>query len=189
MNSASEKPSVFMASSIALLAAAALLVTLVLPAEYGWDPLGTGDRLGLLGMTESAPSPLKTQAGSWHTDSIEFELAPFESVEYKYYLATDATLLYHWRANGIVVYDLHTEPDRAAQGYSESFEKSRGKESKGSYIAPYEGIHGWFWQNRSQQDITLRLETSGFYAHALEMRDGNTLRHQFDKKPDSAPQP
>ena len=34
------------AAGFALLIAAALLLTVVLPAEYGLDPFGTGERLG-----------------------------------------------------------------------------------------------------------------------------------------------
>jgi hypothetical protein len=36
------------ATGVALLAAGLALVMIVLPAEYGVDPLGTGARLGLL---------------------------------------------------------------------------------------------------------------------------------------------
>ena len=37
----------------------------------------------------------------------------------------------------------------------------------------------WFWQNRSQCDITVKLKTVGFYPFALEMRDGHVYRHDF----------
>ena len=42
---------VALASLAAALLAAVLLVVAVLPAEYGWDPLGTGAALGLLGLS------------------------------------------------------------------------------------------------------------------------------------------
>ncbi len=40
-----------MATAVALLVAGLVLVTIVLPAEYGIDPLGTGRALGLDVMT------------------------------------------------------------------------------------------------------------------------------------------
>ncbi len=76
---------------------------------------------------------------------------------------------------------MHSEPDGAAPGYAESFAKSRAESDQGNYIAPFGGIHGWFWQNRGQQNITLKLETSGFYPWAVEMRDGHSFRYHFDQ--------
>ena len=42
------KQRIGVAAGAALLVAGLVLVTVVLPAEYGVDPLGTGKRLGLL---------------------------------------------------------------------------------------------------------------------------------------------
>jgi hypothetical protein len=52
------------ASGIALLVATGILVTVVLPAEYGVDPLGTGATLGLVALsTPSAPEAVEAPAG------------------------------------------------------------------------------------------------------------------------------
>ncbi len=45
---------------LSLLAAAVLLVTLVLPAEYGIDPTGIGKALGLTALKATAPAPAQT---------------------------------------------------------------------------------------------------------------------------------
>ncbi len=172
---------ILLASIGSLLSAAVILVTVVLPAEYGWDPLDTGEALGLMGLAEEGAMPLHSQPANWRSDSIEFQLAPFESVEYKYRLDQGAALLYRWRADGELLYEMHSEPDGAAPGYAESFAKSRAESDQGNYRAPFGGIHGWFWQNRGQQDIILKLETSGFYPWAVEMRDGHIYRHDFDR--------
>ena len=156
-----------------------ILVTLVLPAEYGWDPLGSGEALGLTGMSEADQSSLRSQAEPWRRDNISFQLAPFEAVEYKYRLETNAVMVYRWQADGELVFDMHSEPDGAAPGYAESFAKSRADQSEGSYQAPFSGIHGWFWQNRGETDVTVTLETAGFYTWALEMRDGQTFRYEL----------
>lgn len=169
------------ASLASLLVALILLVTLVLPAEYGWDPLGTGAALGLLGMSEGGGSALHSQEGEWRKDSIEFTLSPFEAVEYKYRLEAGDTLLYHWRSNEAVVFDMHAEPDGAAPGFAESFEKSQGSFRSGSYRAPFAGIHGWFWQNRSQTEVTVTLQTRGFFSSATEFRDGREFEYRLDE--------
>ncbi len=186
MNDPVQRRTVLLASGGALLLAAALLLAVILPAEYGWDPLGTGTKFGLLGMTGEESSPLNVHSEPWRTDRIEFQLAPFEAVEYKYRLKAGTIVLYHWAANAEVLYDMHAEPDGAAPGYAESFSKARADHASGSYTAPFDGIHGWYWHNRSRQDVTLTLETSGFYAEALEMRDGREFRYGIEAQPRNA---
>ena len=170
---------VLLASASALAAATALLVLIVLPSEYGWDPLGTGEALGLLGLAESGATPLQQQSGAWQEDSIEFRLAPFESVEYKYRLEAGDGMVYAWEADGELLYEMHSEPDGAAPGYAESFAKDRARSDTGNYTAPFGGIHGWFWQNRGQAEVRLRLKTAGFYDHAIELLDGHSFRYEF----------
>ena len=189
MNTPPEGRTVFLASGGALLLALVLLVTVILPAEYGWDPLGTGAELNLLGLAGEESSSLKEQPELWRDDRIEFQLAPFEAVEYKYRLETDATLLFQWWADGEVLFDMHAEPDGAAPGFAESFSKARGTSSAGSYTAPFAGIHGWYWQNRGQQDVTVTLRTSGFYREAVELRDGHEFQYEINTRRQGAAQP
>ena len=62
-----EQPAV--AAGAAILVAGILLVTVILPAEYGVDPFGTGARLGLLelGVTGKQVEALNAAAGSQKT--------------------------------------------------------------------------------------------------------------------------
>ena len=170
---------VLTASISAFLAAGLILVTIVLPAEYGWDPLGSGEALGLLGLAADATSPLVNQSSPWQEDEITFELAPFESIEYKYRLNEGATILYSWEAPAEVLFNMHSEPEGSAPGYAVSFALSRSAASNGSYLAPFTGIHGWYWQNRTQQTLSIHLKTAGYYSYALEMRDSGTSRYEF----------
>lgn len=34
---------------------------------------------------------------------------------------------------------------------------------RGTLVAPFDGIHGWYLDNQSTQDITVRLSVAGFY--------------------------
>ncbi|MBT4518433.1 MAG: hypothetical protein HOC23_00390 [Halieaceae bacterium] len=171
---------IVIATCSALLAAVIILVTLILPAEYGWDPLGTGQILGLMGLSDEGNTALQTQGEPWRSDHQVFELAPFEALEYKYYLQQGAAMVFAWQADGEVLYDMHSEPEGAASGYAESFAKARDDHSNGNYTAPFTGIHGWYWQNRGTEDITIHLVAAGFFSHALEMRDGHTQRKNIE---------
>ena len=39
---------------------------------------------------------------------------------------------------------------------------SRGVES-GTMKAPFDGIHGWYLNNRSDRDVVVKLTASGFF--------------------------
>jgi hypothetical protein len=43
------------------------------------------------------------------------------------------------------------------------YEKASGSKASGSLIAPWQGIHGWFWQNKSEAPVVVRLRMAGFY--------------------------
>jgi hypothetical protein len=183
------KQRIGVAVGAALLVAGLLLVMVVLPAEYGVDPLGTGKRLGLLplglvgqqvdALTRAAASREGAQnaviAGEehpFHEETVAFTIAPRDFVEYKYRLDKGHALLYSWSATSAVSYELHAEPDGAPRGYAESYEK-RGstQEASGTLTAPFSGIHGWYWENTGDQPVTVTLKSAGFY----------TMSHEFHK--------
>ena len=156
----------------AFVAAALIVVAIVLPAEYNLDPLGTGRLLKLVYLGEDQDAPVLRETAAYRVDRVAFELTPFESVEYKYDLAKDQALVFAWQATGEVVSDLHSEPAIGPPGYAESFDQTRGASASGTYIAPFTGLHGWFWENRGEANATVRLETAGYYDRAVEYRGG-----------------
>lgn len=164
---------IFGASLAALAVAVLVLVLFVLPAEYGIDPLGSGAAFGLTGLAEPEQVAVETASATFVTDAVSFELQPFESVEYKYRLEEGAALLYGWHAGGDVVAELHAEPDGAPEGFAESFDKRRSAESYGSYRATFSGWHGWFWENRGAEAVTVTLDAAGFFTAARTYRGGH----------------
>lgn len=168
---------------VALIVAVAILVAIVLPAEYGIDPFGTGAMTGLIGLSQtqappivaSTSGPIRTQPADFKTDTRQFDLLPFGGyVEYKYPLEPGATILYKWTATADVNFDFHTEPAGKPSSASESFERGTAREGRGSYTAPYAGIHGWFWENTGEAPVTVTVSTVGFYGAAKEFRDDGT---------------
>jgi len=161
------------ATLISIAVATTILVTLVLPAEYDLDPLGTGAALGLTGLSRSGPDALIDQPSPFRQEQRVFELAPFESVEYKYRLDAGAGLVFSWQASGEVVFDFHAEPDGAEEGFAESFAQGRELARHGTYSAAFPGIHGWFWENRGTELVTVRLNAAAFTDLATEFRDND----------------
>jgi hypothetical protein len=110
-------------------------------------------------------------------ETIEIKLGRGEGMEYKYRLDKGGTLLFSWSADGTVHYELHSEPVGAPRGFAESFDKhDAAVEAHGAYTAPFPGIHGWYWENRSGRDLTVTLKTAGPYVESREFRKGASVK-------------
>jgi hypothetical protein len=188
-------------TALALAVAVVLLVTTVLPAEYGIDPLGTGAALGLTAISgrvsASTPEEVVVSAGAtltpvqegpvarygaeYKVDSSQFVLGPYEYVEYKYHLEKGATMLYSWTATSTTIQDFHGDPDSAPHGSTVSYGKQNQRQANGTFTAPFSGIHGWYWENPGGEPITVTVTTAGFYSSALEFRFDRT-RHPHELK-------
>jgi hypothetical protein len=193
----------------AIVVASIILVTLVLPAEYGIDPLGTGRMLGLTDIAsppatdaaapapEGAPltptpvGPLGMYPGEFKFDVFDFVLQPYEYVEYKYQMEKGATMLFSWTASAAVSHDFHGE--RAAGATDgppeENFDKQTRRQASAAYTAPFAGIHGWYWENPGAEPITIRLSSAGFYASAVEIHSNRTRHPRALRSLDALPAP
>ena len=179
----SSMPRILGATLIAALLAAIVFLVAVLPAEFGVDPLGTGRALGLMDLADASESPYEKVEQVHKVDRTEFILEPFQSVEYKYQLSEDSTMIFSWVATGELVFDMHADPEgmEGEEGV-ESFDKGNALSGAGVYHAPFTGIHGWFWENRSFEQVHVQLDSAGFYDSSIVFRDGGS----FDRELDSA---
>jgi hypothetical protein len=186
-------PKLLTTIAIALLIASGILVTTVLPAEYGIDPLGTGKLLGLTAIS-SPPAEAEAQASDgaaltpaqdgpvghytaeYKVDSTELVVGPYQYVEYKYRLEKGATMLYAWKASSTPIYDFHADPDGTPKPDPVSFDTQSKRQASGVFTAPFSGIHGWYWENPGSDTMTITLTTSGFYTAATEFRSGRVRR-------------
>jgi hypothetical protein len=179
----------------ALLVAGVLLVTVVLPAEYAIDPLGTGAKLGLMQLGETGKQVAALEAGKgaaaggvpilapqdkpFTQETVTFQLKPREGMEYKYRLEKGESLLYSWSASAPMNTEFHAEPDGAPRGYAQSYEKKDGMNgASGTLTAPFPGIHGWYWQNTTDQNQTVTLTTAGYYNLAHEFRSDQPVKNK-----------
>ena len=180
------------ASATAFVVASILLITVVFPAEYGVDPLGTGKALGLSALSgDAAAEPVPPPTGAkvvpvqegvfalypagFKVDSREIVLGPYEYVEYKYHLERGATMLFSWRASGDVMHDFHGDPEgQSSSTAAQSFDSRPRQQADGSFVAPFAGIHGWFWENLGGETISVRVTTAGFYTSAHQFRFDRT---------------
>jgi len=156
--------------------AALLTVFAILPAEYGIDPTGFGKatrlteianpvnkylarglkRTGVFTPSDTAPAPEPGAKDRW-----TFELGPFEGIELKYVLAQGKPITFYWSATGPLDYDMHAHPFDGGTELTESYSIEKADHLGGRYVAAFTGIHGWYWQNRTFERVTLTLDASG----------------------------
>ena len=206
---------------IALITAVVILVTTVLPGEYGIDPTGLGRLMGLTQMGEiklqlaeeaaadAAAASAQSQATTAQpmvakievaskaqapvaaavqpvaqkpqlveqviasetvakaeipSDRVEIELVPGQGVELKLLMREGDTVNYSWSANGGQLnHDTHGDASGLIKR-SHSYGKGRFVEGdSGQLTAVFDGKHGWFWRNRTEQNVTMTLQVSGQY--------------------------
>ncbi len=186
------------ATGAALLVAGLVLVAVVLPAEYALDPLGTGAKLGLLdlgltgqqvdaleagkGAAAGGGTILAPQDAAFKQETITFEAQPREGFEYKYRLEKGEALLYSWTSSAPMNTEFHAEPDGAPRGYAQTYEKKDGMTgASGTLTAPFSGIHGWYWENTTDQPATVTLATAGYYNLSHEFRSGQPTKNKSFK--------
>lgn len=165
--------------------AGAITVCAILPAEFHIDPTGVGTAAGLMSL--SAAPEAKTAAPAapgaaapavmaheypqpFRTDTIDIQLKAAgedgSELEYKVQMKPGQTLVYSWSVAAPpeeFYTDFHSEMRPAPKETVISHKASLGVSANGSLVAPFQGIHGWYFQNQSVKPVTVRLKLSGFY--------------------------
>jgi hypothetical protein len=189
-----------------VITASVLLITVVLPAEYGIDPTGVGQAIGLKQMgdikvqlhqeaeqdaaedakraSSQKGSSLWNHLGSWmigtahaqtapamRSDETQVTLQPGEGTEVKASLTKGQKIVYSWTTEGGKVnHDTHGEP-HGNPNATTSYKKERGvAKDEGTLTAAFDGMHGWFWRNRTDKPVTVTLKTQGDYAEIKKMK-------------------
>ncbi len=206
--------STLIAAGVALL----LLVTVVMPAEYGVDPTGVGRVLGLTEMGEIKQSlaaeaaaadaaeralaaaggaaseaasetargasatpatpvnpsiaPRDSTAAAGRVDTISVLLQPGQGREIKFAMGDGASVNFEWSTSGGVVnYDMHADRASSPAIRYHGYKKGNAVASDaGVLVAAFEGMHGWFWRNRTTAPVTVTLRASGDFSEWKEVR-------------------
>jgi hypothetical protein len=164
------------ATALAAVAAGAILLTVILPAEYGIDPTGVGRAIGLLRPPASAidfATPVTAEAAAmvtkseaaYRSDEMTLTLKPGEGAEIKATMKKGDSYVFGWTvAGGTVEFDMHGEHVDGSGGEASYWKGEDAASGHGTFHAPFDGRHGWFWQNLTWEPVTITLKTSGFYA-------------------------
>ena len=181
----------------AALAALLILFAAVLPAEYDRDPTGLGKLTGIGALwapeEKVIERPASNVAAAVHRSyptaykSIEVDIPLKASgdpergdeVEYKVHLKAGSSYVYSWSVAGIAVpeefyTEFHGHTIEAGKAMTVDFyRKETGTSDNGVLTAPFDGIHGWYFQNQSVKPVTVKLKVSGFFDLIPAGQEGN----------------
>lgn len=171
------KRKLIVGGAAALAVSTAALVLFVLPAEFGIDPTGFGKATGLSRVSEANDniylergkkrrgaltiSDKALAVADGQQDHWEFELGPYESIEFKYLVEEGQPVHFFWQSTQALDYDMHAHPDEGGEALTESYSIDKADHLGGRYIAPFTGIHGWHWENRNLEPVRIKLDASG----------------------------
>lgn len=187
-------PQLIKATALALIVAGVILITIVLPAEFGIDPTGSGKALGLTALNDSSrqiqPAALaieeavsippntiavepveqlltstvvKSEA-PFRSDEMTITLQEDEGSEIKALMKKGEQFVFTWTTDGGKVnFDMHGEQPNAGEAFTSYWKDKNQTNANGTFVAPFEGTHGWYWRNRGDKPVTIKVKVSGFY--------------------------
>jgi hypothetical protein len=178
---------------LAAATAGVLLITVVMPAEYGIDPTGIGNIIGLKKMGEirvslekeaatdqaknlsantedkqgevNAATTSKPTSASATTLNHEMQvtLAPDEGKEIKLDMSKGNKVQYTWSTDGGKA-NFDLHADSKKLNIDyHQYSKGAEQRKEGEIEAAFDGSHGWFWRNRTSNPMVITLKTKGEY--------------------------
>ena len=80
------------------------------------------------------------------------------------------TASYRWTSDsGSVFADLHGEGPPGAGRKTQTYGQSVLRSAEGDLTAAFDGVHGWYWENRSNHDLHITVRAWGQFQEMKKM--------------------
>ena len=117
---------------------------------------------------EADNSPPSTQLSS-REDETKVVVPAGKGIEFKIDMLKYGKMKYEWTTsnNEILYFDFHGEVKQekeVKEVYFESYTIANSNNMVGTFYAPYEGKHGWFFRNTGDEDVVVNFRLKGQYA-------------------------
>jgi len=105
----------------------------------------------------------------YKTGTYEISVYTYEALEYKLGLLAGDTVSYEWTVEmdnpDLLEVEFHGHTDRVGDepGLLMFYKIHNDGMESGTLTAPFSGIHGWYLNNQSAENIVVILNVSGFY--------------------------
>lgn len=111
------------------------------------------------------PGAARDAVTAYRSDTTDIPVAaagsPGDRLEFKLRMKAGDTVTYAWTADegADLWHEFHGHTAEKVAFYK----KAAGVEHRGVLVAPFDGIHGWYFENRSPKVVVVRMRTGGFY--------------------------
>lgn len=101
--------------------------------------------------------------------TYDIYVAAYNALEFKLAMRAGDAIVYRWKAEMSnpellgAEFHGHTERVGEAPGTVMFYKIHSDGQESGTLIAPFDGIHGWYLNNTSAEDIVVELTVAGFY--------------------------
>lgn len=121
---------------------------------------------------ESVKGLITLHDAPFRSETILIEIEDLGEVEHKFIMSEDMSFVYSWQVLGArgdgVYFDFHGHPraedrDSFPEDFEMAYSKSEGTVQNGSFTAPFDGLHGFYFMNLEEGPITVELKVSGYY--------------------------
>jgi hypothetical protein len=113
-----------------------------------------------------APAP-KEQYEFRVDSGIKVIVKAGKGIEYKFKMLKYGKTKYEWSTGGMILYsDMHGEvllENPPKEEWFESYTEVYSNNVVGTLTAPFEGIHGWYFRNKNEEDIVVTIKLKGQY--------------------------
>lgn len=109
------------------------------------------------------PTPLRS-------DEMTVTLVPNQGTEIKLTMKKGQKVSYSWTlSKGRANYDIHGDSETLKIDYH-GYGKGSKEADQGTLEAAFDGSHGWFWRNRTNETIKITLKTEGDYSNIKHVK-------------------
>lgn len=131
-------------------------------------------KLEKLGSPPNIPKPVEannpppSEQFIEQNDTINVTVPAGKGIEYKFKALKYGNIKYEWSTtNDAIVYiDFHGEVKQEnppENVFYESYTLAYSNNMAGTFTAPFEGKHGWYFRNNNKEDITIAIRLKGQY--------------------------
>lgn len=115
-----------------------------------------------------ANNPPPAKQYEMRKDTITVTIPAGKGLEYKVLLLKYGSMKYEWiTENGIAFFDFHGEVKEAnptKNVFYESYTVAYSNNMIGTFLAPFEGKHGWYFKNNGKEEMKVTLRLKGEYS-------------------------
>lgn len=109
-------------------------------------------------------------ATPWREAEFRIPLAAGQALEHMLTLQEGAMVTYHWQVEmadpSLLTAEFHGHTERTdeAPGTVMFYKMHQSNREAGTLRAPFTGVHGWYFNNESDEDIEIIVRAAGFFS-------------------------